>query len=72
MGVAIPGVVINRVLPATLEGEYHAARVRQQRVYLDEIEARFAAYPRIALPQLESDVQGLHALERIRASLFHS
>ena len=72
MGVAIPGVVINRVLPATVEGEYHASRVRQQRVYLDEIEARFAAYPRIALPQLESDVQGLQALERIRASLFHS
>jgi hypothetical protein len=40
-------------------------------VYLDEIDARFAAYPRIALPQLESDVQGLPALERIRTLLFH-
>ena len=71
MGVAIPGVVINRVLPAAIEGEYHASRVRQQRVYLDEIDARFFAYPRIALPQLESDVQGLPALERIRTLLFH-
>jgi hypothetical protein len=44
--------------------------VRQQRVYLDEIDVRFAAYPRIALAQLESDVHGLPALERIRASLF--
>jgi arsenite/tail-anchored protein-transporting ATPase len=72
MGVAIPGVVINRVLPPAIEGEYHAARVRQQRVYLDEIDVRFAAYPRVALPQLESDVHGLPALERIRMSLFHS
>jgi arsenite/tail-anchored protein-transporting ATPase len=72
MGVAIPAVVVNRVLPAAIDGEYHAARVRQQRVYLDEIDVRFAAYPRIALPQLESDVQGLPALDRIRMSLFHS
>jgi arsenite/tail-anchored protein-transporting ATPase len=71
MGVAIPGVVINRVLPAAVDGEYHAARVRQQRVYLDEIDARFAAYPRLVLPQLESDVHGLPALERIRMLLFH-
>jgi arsenite/tail-anchored protein-transporting ATPase len=72
MGVSIPGVVVNRVLPPAIEGEYHASRVRQQRVYLDEIDVRFASYPRIALPQLESDVHGLPALERIRAALFHS
>ena len=72
MGVAIPGVIVNRVLPPAIDGEYHAARVRQQRVYLDEIDVRFAAYPRVALPQLESDVHGLPALERIRMSLFHS
>jgi arsenite-transporting ATPase len=70
MGVAIPAVIVNRVLPRGVEGEYHASRVRQQRVYLDEIDVRFAAYPRIALAQLESDVHGLPALERIRASLF--
>ena len=70
MGVAIPAVVVNRVLPAAIEGDYHASRVRQQRVYLDEIDVRFAAYPRIELPQLESDVHGLAALERVRASLF--
>jgi arsenite-transporting ATPase len=70
MGVAIPAVVVNRVLPAAIDGEYHAARVRQQRVYLDEIDARFAAYPRVTVPQLESDVHGLPALERIREALF--
>jgi arsenite-transporting ATPase len=72
MGVAIPAVVVNRVLPVAIDGEYHAARVRQQAVYLEEIDARFSAYPRIVLPQLESDVQGLSALERIRSHLFHS
>ena len=70
MRVAIPGVVINRVLPRDVEGGYHAARVRQQRVYLDEIDVRFGAYPRVVLSQLESDVHGLGALDVIRAQLF--
>jgi arsenite-transporting ATPase len=70
MRVAIPGVIVNRVLPAGIDGEYHASRVRQQRMYLDEIEARFAAYPRVLVSQLESDVHGLEALNEVRAQLF--
>jgi arsenite-transporting ATPase len=72
MGIAIPSVIVNRVLPPAIDGDYHASRVRQQRVYLDEIDARFSAYPRVVVPQLESDVHGLPALERIRACLFDS
>lgn len=70
MGVAIAGVVVNRVLPRAVEGEYHAARVRQQQVYLEEIAARFGAYPTVQVAQLESDVHGLPALETVRAQLF--
>jgi arsenite-transporting ATPase len=72
MRVAIPAVIVNRVLPSEIEGEYHASRVRQQSMYLDEIEARFAAYPRVVLTQLDSDVHGLGALHAIRAQLFAS
>ncbi len=70
MRVAIPGVIVNRVLPPSIDGEYHASRVRQQRVYLDEIHARFASYPRAILWQLESDVHGLTALDEVREQLF--
>ena len=72
LGVGVPAVIVNRVLPANAEGAYHAARVRQQQVYLREIEARFGAYPRIAVTQLESDVHGLAALDRVRTQLFAS
>jgi arsenite/tail-anchored protein-transporting ATPase len=70
MRVAIPGVIVNRVLPREIEGEYHASRVRQQSMYLEEIEARFAAYPRVAVTQLHSDVHGLGALHEVRSQLF--
>lgn len=69
LGVGVPLVVVNRVLPPA-EGDYHEARVRQQQVYLREIDARFSAYPRVPILQLESDVHGLAALERVRAQLF--
>lgn len=72
MRVAIPAVIVNRVLPSSIEGDYHEARVRQQRVYLEEIDTRFAEYPRVIVTQLESDVHGLGALEEVRGQLFHS
>ena len=67
--VEVPVVVVNRVLPPA-QGEYHEARVRQQQVYLREIDARFGACERVPVLQLESDVHGLAALERVRAQLF--
>ena len=70
LGVGVPAVIVNRVLPVTAEGDYHAARVRQQQVYLGEIAARFASYPLTTVTQLESDVHGIPALERVRAQLF--
>jgi arsenite-transporting ATPase len=70
MRVAIPGVIVNRVLPPSIDGQYHASRVRQQRVYLDEIDARFGAYPRVIVSQLESDVHGVDALDEVRRQLF--
>lgn len=63
--IAVAGVVVNRVLPASAEGAYFRARKAQERVYLDEIGRRFSAWPVVEIPQLESDVHGLAALERV-------
>jgi arsenite-transporting ATPase len=62
MGVKIGGLVVNRVLPGESGDTFLRARRSQERVYLDEIDARFADRARISLPQYARDVYGLARL----------
>lgn len=64
-GVRVGAMIVNRVLPATSSDAFLSARRRQEAVYLQEIERRFAAHPIVRVPQLESDVYGRDALDRI-------
>ena len=64
-GVRVGGLVINRVLPETSSDAFLTSRRNQERVYLQEIAARFAQQPRVQIPQLESDVYGFASLERV-------
>ncbi len=64
-GVRIGGLIVNRVLPKETTDAYLAARVAQERLYLDDIRSRFASNVRVYLPQFESDVYGMAALERL-------
>jgi arsenite-transporting ATPase len=68
--VRVGTLVVNRVLPDASEGAFLTARRRQERVYLDEIERRFPSHAIVRVPQLESDVYGIPALERISRMLF--
>ena len=68
-GIQIGQVVVNRVLPPHATGEFYESRRRQEQVYLDEIDRRFAHLPRLRVPQLDSDIHGLQSLERISALL---
>lgn len=63
--VHVAGLVVNRVLPADLDGAFLSARRRQQQVYLDEIDRRFAGLARLRIAQFESDVHGFGPLEII-------
>jgi arsenite/tail-anchored protein-transporting ATPase len=69
-GVKTGALIVNRVLPAESADPFLNARQRQERVYMAEIEQRFATHPIIRVPQLESDVYGLAALERVSELLF--
>ncbi len=69
VGIEIGQVVVNRVLPPHATGEFYESRRRQEQVYLDEIDRRFAPLPRLRVPQLDSDIHGLQSLERISALL---
>ena len=69
-GVNVGALIVNRVLPETSSDAFLSARRRQEQVYLDEIARRFASHPIARVPQLESDVYGMEALERVSRLLF--
>ena len=68
--VRVGALVVNRVLPESSADAFLAARRRQEQVYLDEIARRFPSHPATRVPQLESDVYGMAALDRISRVLF--
>ena len=68
-GVHLGGVVVNRVLPDALEGEFYRSRKAQEQVYLEEIDRRFAGMPRVIVRQLPRDVYGLESLTLVSEQL---
>ncbi len=68
-GVAVGGLVVNRVLPEGLEGEFYRSRKAQELVYLQEIGRRFARLPRVLVQQLPRDVYGLESLTHVSGQL---
>ncbi len=67
--VNVCGVVVNRVLPADLDGDFYRSRRKQEQIYVDEIRQRFSGYPLAWIPQLATDVYGLDNLERVSSLL---
>ncbi len=67
--VPISGYVVNRVIPAELAQqnvpEYLQNRIAMQRRYLDEIGKGFGSDVLAYVPELERDVTGLPAIERL-------
>jgi arsenite-transporting ATPase len=68
-GIRVGALVVNRLLPATGDDPFLAARREQERIYLDEIDRRFAAIDRVRVAQLPADVHGIGSLEQIAALL---
>ena len=70
--VNVCGVVVNRVLPADLDGDFYRSRRQQEQIYVDEIRQRFSGYPLAWIPQLATDVYGLENLERVSSVLMRA
>ena len=68
-GVDVAGLVVNRVLPDGLEGEFYRSRKAQEETYLKEIDRRFARLPRVRVRQLPRDVYGLESLALVSDQL---
>lgn len=64
-GIHVGGIVVNRVLPEGLEGEFFAKRKAQEAVYLEEIRSTFGKKVLATVPLLEEDVRGMESLKRL-------
>jgi arsenite-transporting ATPase len=69
-GVDVGGLIVNRILPDNLDGDFYRARKSQESTYLEEIDRRFRRIPRVRVRLLPRDVCGLDSLARISEQLF--
>jgi arsenite-transporting ATPase len=67
--VPVLGLIVNRVLPPQALGSFLEQRRAQEARYLDRIATLFADLPRVDVPLLPRDVDGLDALRTIAACL---
>jgi arsenite-transporting ATPase len=68
-GLDIGALIVNRILPDGLDGEFYRARKAQEVQYLGEIARRFARLERAEVCQLSHDVYGLESLALISKQL---
>jgi len=68
--VPVAGVVVNRVLPNEPLGDFLESRRAQEAEYLTRIDRDFRGLPRVRIPLLPSDVQGLASLREVARHLF--
>jgi arsenite/tail-anchored protein-transporting ATPase len=59
--VPVAGLVINRLMPA-MEGAFFQSRVKQEEIYLSQLNAELTGIPQLRLPMLDRDVNGVEAL----------
>jgi arsenite-transporting ATPase len=71
-GIDVAALIVNRVLPDEVEGEFFRSRKTQELHYLQEITRRFARTPRVDVRQLPRDVYGLAALNVVSDQLFRT
>ncbi len=68
-GIDVGALIVNRILPDDLEGEFYRSRKAQEAQYLQEITNRFSGFRRADIRQLAHDVYGLPSLTLISDQL---
>ena len=67
--VPVAGVIVNRVLPDEPLGDFLESRRGQEAEYLARVDRSFRDLPRVRVPLLSKDVQGLEGLREVGAHL---
>jgi arsenite-transporting ATPase len=68
-GIDVGALIVNRILPDGLSGDFYSSRKAQEMTYLAEISRRFTRLPRTDVRQLPRDVYGLESLAEISRQL---
>jgi arsenite-transporting ATPase len=68
-GIDVGALIVNRILPDGLSGDFYSSRKAQELTYLAEIARRFTGLPRTDVRQLPRDVYGLETLGEISRHL---
>jgi arsenite/tail-anchored protein-transporting ATPase len=68
--VPVAGLVVNRVLPEEPLGSFLESRRGQEAEYLARIDQEFGDLPRVRVPLLPRDVEGMGSLEEVAGHLF--
>lgn len=67
--VRVGALVVNRVLPDVVEGNFMRERLRQQSEYLSEIKSRFTGWPVVQVEQDARDITRREQLEPVAKQL---
>ncbi len=70
--VPVAGLVVNRVLPQEPLGDFLESRRRQEGEYLSRIDRLFSKFPRVRVPLLQRDVDGVEGLNEVARNLVMS
>jgi len=69
-GYTVESIVINRVVPEELGGDYWKAKLEEQRRYMKAIEEAFSPLKTLEARLMQREVLGIKALERLADELF--
>lgn len=69
--IPVNAVIVNKVLPETIDGSFFKKRKEQQNVYLTDIERRFSEQKILTLPLLEEDISKIDHLKQISDELIN-
>ncbi|XUX00217.1 MAG: TRC40/GET3/ArsA family transport-energizing ATPase [Dehalogenimonas sp.] len=69
-GYSTDSVIVNRILPQTVNDEYFAGWKESQRKYIEYIDEAFSPLPILNMPLLDQEVVGVAMLRRMAAAVY--
>lgn len=66
-GIQIGGIIINKVLPDDISGEFILKRKQTENAYMEEIHSRFKGMILMEIPLFPEDIQGKPYLKKVSA-----
>lgn len=68
--IPVDGIIINKILPDQLEGDFFEKRKDQEHIYLSEIEKRFRGKKMLKVPLNPNDIKGYNSLKLLGEHYF--